>query len=235
MEQNKSNFAVLLIGSGRLAKHLKHWNNLLQKPNHLLTWDRSQDFKILSQHLQQAKLVWIAISDSAIVPFYEENLASTNVLCVHFSGALFHSKIKGAHPLMTFPSELLANTIYPQISFALSGYDLLSEVLPGFQNPSFLISESDKPLYHALCVVAGNFPQLLWAEVDTLFSQMNIPEQAFHLYLSQILSNFLKFKEKSITGPLIRNDQFTLQKNELSLSGTKLKSIYQSFRKEFCL
>ncbi len=235
MKQNDSNFAVLLIGSGRLAKHLKHWNSLLQYSNKLLTWDRSQDPDLLSKHLQAANLVWLAISDSAIIPFYEKNLASSGLTCVHFSGALFHPKIKGAHPLMSFPTELLADAVYPQIGFALTGDEQLTDVLPGFPNSSFFISEAQKPLYHALCVVAGNFPQLLWTEVDTLLQRMDVPEKAFHLYLSQVLSNFLKFKEKSMTGPLIRNDQITLEKNEVSLADTKLKSIYQSFRKEFSL
>ena len=235
MKQNVSNFAVLLIGAGRLAKHLKHWNTLLPTPNHLLNWDQSQDFSILSQHLQRAKIVWLAISDSAIVPFYEKHLASIGIPCVHFSGALFHAKIKAAHPLMSFPSELLADAVYPQIGFALTSGETLSEVLPGFENSFFTISESEKPLYHALCVVAGNFPQILWAEVNPLLQQMKVPEKAFHLYLSQVLSNFLKFKENSLTGPIVRNDQITLEKNELALAGTKLKSIYQSFRKEFSL
>lgn len=236
MKQNNLNSkTILLIGSGRLATHLQHWNSLLEKPNILLTWDRSQDPRDLIQLLKQSNLVWLAISDSSIIPFFEKYLAVADLAIVHFSGALFDARLKSAHPLMSFPKTLLPKAIYQKISFAITGEDYFHNLMPGFPNPTFQIQSQDKPLYHALSVVAGNFPQLLWSEVDKKMVELNIPFEAYEIYLTQVLNNFLKLREKSMTGPLSRNDQDTMAKNEMALTDTKLKSIYQLFRKEFSL
>ena len=224
---------ILLIGSGRMAKHLIHWNSISSSPNRILTWNRSEDPKFLKQFLIESTLVWLAISDSAITPFFEQHLQNYSGCVVHFSGAISDSRMKSAHPLMTFPTELYADSIYDDIFFALTGVSTLTEVLPGFTNSSFQISEKEKPLYHALCVVAGNFPQLLWNEVDQKRSDLKIPETAFNIYLQQCLNTFLKLKSKALTGPLIRHDLETIHKNTEALVNTKLKSIYTAFVKEF--
>ncbi|MFZ3231236.1 MAG: DUF2520 domain-containing protein [Pseudobdellovibrio sp.] len=231
--QNEHSITILLIGSGRLAKHLLYWNSLLNNPNQILIWDRSQAPELLIQHLNQSKLVWLAISDSAIIPFFEKNLTACNQQVIHFSGVLHDSRMISAHPLMSFPTELLAAPIYNEIYFALTGTATLNLALPGFLNSFFTLSAEEKPLYHALCVVAGNFPQLLWLEVEKKFTDLQVPKKAFHIYLHQILNNYLLLKEKSLSGPIIRKDFLTLEKNQLALAGSKLKSIYQSFVREF--
>ena len=225
--------SILLIGSGRLAKQLLHWNYLLSKPNKISTWNRTEDPKILKQFLGDANLVWLAVSDFAIVPFFEQNLSTYKGTVVHFSGALHDSRLKCAHPLMTFPNDLMPDSTYPLIHFALTGSVTLNEVLPGFTNPFFLLPEKEKPLYHALCVVAGNFPQLLWSETEQKRNALKIPETAFNLYLQQALNNFIKFKTTALTGPLVRHDWETINKNTEALANTKLQSIYSAFVKEF--
>lgn len=224
---------VLIIGSGRLAKHLHYWNSLQAKPNHIIKWNRSENPGLLSEFLQQADLVWLAISDSALQTFFENHLLASAKPVVHFSGAFSDNRMKCAHPLMSFPNELLPDATYMATWFAISETDTLNEMLPGFSNASFAVSAKMKPLYHALCVVAGNFPQLLWNEVDYSRKQLNIPEAAFSIYLQQTLDNFLNLKSKALTGPLIRHDQNTMDKNRTALVNTKLHSIYAAFMKEF--
>ena len=225
--------SILLIGSGRLAKHLFHWNSRLEKPNAILTWDRSQDPHLLNQFLNKTNIVWLAISDSALVSFYEKNLAALDHTVVHFSGALHDSRMISAHPMMTFPDALLEDNTYNEIFFGLTGATDLKTALPNFKNSFFEISEQHKALYHALCVTSGNFPQMLWLESEKQFSKLNVPTEAFHTYIKQVLTNYINLKEKSLTGPLIRKDLQTIEKNETSLIGSKLKSIYHSFVKEF--
>ncbi len=224
---------VLIIGSGRLAKHLQHWNSIQANPNQILTWNRSEDPHLLYKKVTQADLIWLAISDAAIQKFFETYLNASGKLVVHFSGALAVDGIKCAHPLMSFPAELLPDTTYKATWFATNETEKLADMLPGFSNASFKVSAKMKPLYHALCVVAGNFPQLLWNEVDQSRQQLDIPEKAFSIYLQQSLDNFLLLKANSLTGPLIRHDQNTLKKNKDALVNTKLQSIYAAFMKEF--
>lgn len=225
---------ILLIGSGKLSKHLSHWFNLNQKDSaKLLTWDRHQDPHAIHRYAAVATHIWLAISDSAIIPFYEKYLIGHDAKVVHFSGALHDPRLTSAHPLMSFTQELYPDEFYSQIHFALTGSDSLTKALPAFNNPHFQLKSEVKPLYHALCVTAGNFPQMLWNEVHKIAADQKIPAEAFDLYIQQITQNFLTLKEAAITGPIARKDASTINKNIDALTGTPLQSIYQSFSKEF--
>jgi 2-dehydropantoate 2-reductase len=225
---------ILLIGSGKLSKHLSHWFNLNQKDSSkLLTWDRHQDPHAIHRYAAQATHIWLAISDSAIIPFYEKYLIGHDAAVIHFSGALHDPRLISAHPLMSFANEIYADDFYPQIHFALTGTDSLCKALPGFTNPHFHLKPELKPLYHALCVTSGNFPQMLWNEVHKIAADQKMPAEAFDLYIQQITQNFLNLKQAAITGPIARKEAATINKNIDALAGTPLQSIYQSFTKEF--
>jgi len=201
---------IIIIGHGRLAKHLIHWCGLLQK--NVSIWNRNATAKPLN--LKNIDSIWLAISDSALVSFYEEALKPilSGQKVVHFSGTVHHPEMIAAHPLMTFSHELYDLATYNKIYFGLTGADSLAEVLPGFTNPSFKVRAEDKPLYHALCVTAGNLPQLIWSETEAQFADLKIPKSA-------------------VTGPIVRKDTTTIAKNLSALEkvNLKLKNIYQSF------
>lgn len=226
--------SILLVGSGKLSRHLTHWFNLNNRfPITFLAWNRHQSQHLLYQHLLTATHIWLAISDSSIVSFYEKYLINYLGTVVHFSGALQDDRIICAHPLMSFPEKVYDENLYSSIYFALTGCEKLSFALPGFNNPFFLLPAELKSLYHALCVVAGNFPQMLWNEVYRLSTLHNIPSAVFDLYIKTIAENFLSMKEKSITGPISRKDNLTINKNIKALSETSLQPIYQLFAQEF--
>lgn len=219
---------VLIIGHGRLAKHLIHWCSLLQK--NVSVWQRTDDKPL---NLQNIDYIWLAISDNALVSFYEESLKPklTGQKVVHFSGTLHHAGLIAAHPLMTFSPDLYDLPTYNKIYFGLTGADSLAEALPGFTNPTFQIRAEDKPLYHALCVTAGNLPQLLWSETEPQFADLKVPQEAVKIYLQQSLNNFFAQGANAVTGPIVRKDTTTITKNLSALEkvNLKLKNIYQSF------
>lgn len=223
---------ILIVGDGRLAKHLIHWCTLLQKSVH--HWNR-HDNQPLS--LQNIDYVWLAISDNALVPFYQEILKPllTNNLTgqkvVHFSGTLHHEAMIAAHPLMTFSHELYDLETYNKIYFGVTGAESLTEALPGFTNPFFKLRAEDKPLYHALCVASGNLPQLLWSETQPQFADLKVPAEAVKVFLEQSLTNFFAQGAQAVTGPIARKDTTTITKNLSALEkvNLKLKNIYQSF------
>jgi 2-dehydropantoate 2-reductase len=225
---------ILMIGSGRLARHLIYWNSLLEKPNRLLVWNRKENtIEQLQTDLKRSNLVWLAISDSALVSFFEQHFLNFNHPIVHFSGALHDERLQSAHPFMSFPLELMDPKVYQRIHFALTGPTQFNKCMPGFKNSFSTIDPSQKSLYHSLCVVAGNFPQVLWHETEPEFAKLNIPNEAFENYLQQITTNFLKLKKNALTGPLIRNDVLTIQKNKQALQFSKLKKIYDTFVEVF--
>ncbi len=227
---------ILIVGSGRLAMHLNHWVSI-QKNNSkiklkILNWDRNQDPHLIKTFIQQANIVWLAISDSAIVSFYEKYLLGFDLTTVHFSGALHDDRILCAHPLMTFSENIYSDDVYSKIQFAITGFEKLSDAMPAFENSCFQISAADKPLYHALCVVAGNFPQMLWSEVSKICTEKNIPFSAFEIYLQQITQNFIFEGSDALTGPFVRCDLLTIEKN-ISALPQPLKNIYSQFQTEF--
>lgn len=229
---NAQSKTILIVGSGRLSNHLNHWVGLQKNNYKILNWDRSQDPHAIKKYVSVADFVWLAISDSAIVSFYEKYINGFDCKAVHFSGALHDARILSAHPLMTFTDEIYSDEIYEKITFAITGFENLSEALPGFQNKFFKISADHKPMYHALCVIAGNFPQMLWSEVSAQCLQKNIPFEAFTLYLRQSLENFISSGAAAVTGPIARKDLITIEKNKAALP-EKLKNIYSVFESEF--
>lgn len=229
---------ILIIGSGKLARHLIHWYKISHPQAIVFNWTRKHHSKTeLSVYLNQCTHILLAISDSSIVSFYEENLEDIcrkkSMMVTHFSGALVDSRIHAAHPLMSFPNELFDHFVYAQIYFALSEDIPLSFLLPHFTNKTFFIKNQYRPLYHALCVAAGNFPQLIWNSVYVSLNKLSIPNEAFDCYIEQITKNFIHYKENSLTGPLIRKDHETIEKNINALESSLLKNIYQAFRNEY--
>ncbi len=231
--QSSELLTILLIGSGRLAQHLQHWNSILPRPNRLLTWNRQESVELLQQKASKASITWLAISDSQIISFFEQHLTNFNAKTVHFSGALHDARIWCAHPLMSFPKDLFDQSTYKKIHFTVTGPKTLGAAMPGFENSFSFMSAEDKPLYHALCVVSGNFPQLLWGEALPKFQKLNIPEVAFNTYIQQITNNFIRLQLNALTGPLVRKDFATIEKNKSALKDSKLEKVYQSFAEEF--
>lgn len=220
---------ILIIGSGRLALHWLRYYELL---NHsVLHWDRGQDPHALAKKISQATHVYLCISDSALTGFYNQHLAGhDHCQVVHFSGALFNEQIIGAHPLMSFTHAMYDLEFYKQIHFTVDRDINLNKCLPFFENSFSYISPSNKAAYHAHCVMSGNFPHLLWNNSLAAFKKLNIPEQAYFHYLKANLNNFFNSPEGSLTGPLVRKDQVTIENNlkSLSLAETEL---YQAFVK----
>ena len=226
--------SVLLVGSGRLAKHLKFWNSLGSQPLPLAEWNRTQSKEKFQSLAHEATHIWLAVSDSAIASLCEVIPAGKTV--VHFSGALTISGAACAHPLMSFSGGLLDRSIYAKIHFVVNGAENLQILLPGFTNSFSVLSAEQKSHYHALCVIAGNFPQLLWSRTQRQLQELSIPTSATDLYLRQITENFIVQGEGSVTGPLVRKDAVTLQSNINSLSSDpKLQNIYSAFVREFSI
>lgn len=219
----------LIVGAGKLAKHLNHYLHLLELSP--LCWDRSQDPHLLKTKIDEASHILLAISDAAIQGFYNQNLAGLDKKTVHFSGALHFDEIMAAHPLMSFGPELYSLETYRRIHFVITGTPDLTSALPGVPNPFSLLPAEKKALYHALCVMGGNFPVILWQKMFSEFQKLGIPSQAGNIYLETILRNTLTNPMTALTGPLVRKDKKTVIKNIEALEGDEFQKIYWAFAK----
>lgn len=229
-----------ILGGGRLARHMRHYLQLLDLP--CSVWARQPDPQ-LNTHLivdttqrlhatvQDASHVLLLVADDAIASLPKRYPVLRGKTLVHFSGALGIPGIAGAHPLMTFGQDLYSLQAYQSIPFMLEQGLRMSELLPGLPNPHSHLAVEHKAQYHALCVMAGNFPQILWQAVGQRFTELGLAEVMLEPYLRRVLDNFLANPGTALTGPLVRGDQGTLARNLQSLQGDALQPLYQSFVK----
>ncbi|MBC7370379.1 MAG: DUF2520 domain-containing protein [Bdellovibrionaceae bacterium] len=217
----------LIVGAGKLAKHLIHYLNLLELP--FSSWDRSQYPHLIHKKISDASHVLLAISDGAIESFYRKYLAGLDKKVVHFSGALNVEEVIAAHPLMSFGPDLYELETYRRIHFALTGAPDLAAALPGLPNAFALLAPEKKALYHAMCVMGGNFPVILWQKMFAEFAKLGIAPEAANVYLETVLANTLRDPASAFTGPLARKELATINKNLESLEGDAFQKIYLSF------
>lgn len=215
---------ILLIGSGRVAKHLRFYFQSLGLT--LSTWSRTEDLHQLTEKLKTAKYVGLAISDDNLSDFYEKHLQNLNVKSFHFSGAFHHPKILSFHPLMTFPDELYEKDFYQNIHFAVSDISEFKNIFPKLTNPIFLLTPEHKTFYHAWAVLLGAGTQNHLKSGLQALAAIGVPHNATLIYLEKIFEQFLKHQGQSITGPWIRNDKKTIEKNLAALSSQDDQALY---------
>lgn len=198
------------------------------------TWNRILSPEELYTKAVPAHRVLLAISDQSISPFIDENEAVfKEKFIVHFSATHSDSRALGFHPLGAFTGG-------DEIDFAkvhFHGVHLESkfrEALPMFHNTYKKLEPEELQLYHALCVVGANYTSLLWKSFYKEMLALGISKNALDNFVNLSTSNVVKDPEKSVTGPLMRNDEQTLGKNLAALSDKpELFEIYQSFIKVF--
>lgn len=210
----------LFVGNGRLSRHLQFYFQHLQL--NFRVWSRGQKLDTTD-----VTHVLLAINDDAIVPFILEHPEIAHLKKYHFSGSLSTELAWGAHPLMTFSHELYAPEIYREIHFVLD-HDA-PEFLPGLPNPHHRLATDLKARYHAECVLSGNFTAMLWSHFfQVMEKQLGLPREAALPYLKQVTSN-LQFQTNPLTGPLVRGDQKTIDRNLQALEGDPYQRVYTSF------
>ena len=227
MGQVPSSAPYLIIGSGRLSRHLRHYFRLESIP--FRHWDRDSDTS-LEHALPSCGTVLLLISDDAIPGFLERHARAHPARWIHCSGSLSSELADCAHPLMLFGDELYDHEVYRTMPFVCErGRRQLPELLPELANPHAAVAPEHKPLYHALCALGGNFTTLLWRKVlDDAESRLGLPRKLFYLYLEQVVRN-LEHGAGTVTGPLARGDEGTIARNLEALAGDPFQGVYEAF------
>jgi hypothetical protein len=228
-----------LLGGGRLARHLRRYLELeglacsgwaRDARSDLNTHDDPDPEQRLRRTLAPATHVLLLVTDGAIPALLRKYPFLHGHRLIHCAGALSLPGVAGAHPLMTFGRTLYDGETYRAIPFMVErGHDF-EALFPGLSNPHHVIAPEQKALYHALCVIAGNFPQILWQAAGRRFdAELGIPPQALQAYLQQSLDNFLADPEGALTGPLARGDTATQARNRVALEQDPLEDLYRAF------
>ena len=253
MGQVPGRAATLLIGDGRLADHLSHY--FRARALRCTRWSRRRGVfdvaisgtsgakspnppdpsEALAELIARADRVLLAIRDDALEPFVRDHQRGSDALWVHFSGSTVVDGAWSAHPLCTFSGSPYEPEVYASIPFIVEQEGPpLSELIPGLDNPTAAIPRASKPLYHALCVAAGNFTQLLWQQLFRGFEErLGLPSELALPYLRQTARSLEQIESSEVlTGPLARGDHGTIGRNLAALSDAgehDLAAVYEAF------
>lgn len=224
---------ILLIGSGRLARHLQFY---LRSQDHLelLTWSRAQNNTAqLHALLPGVDLVALAIADSALADFAKTHQSlNSEIPWIHFSGASLVPGVASYHPLMTFGQDLYDLEFYRHIPFVTEAGSSWPRPL-NLPNPLHHLPAEQKALYHAICVLSGNFTTLLWLKAQAEFQKLGLPPEILRSYAERGLRNVFEDPTRALTGPLARHDQGTQEKNLQALGADPFADVYRAFQKAY--
>ena len=219
-----------IIGDGKVARHFSaYFTHGGIKFN---SWNRTQAVSLLKKTVAHSDVVLLLISDDAIEGFVTKHRFLLEKSLVHFSGAFYHEHILGCHPLMTFAREIYPLKTYQNIPFICDEGVDFKTLFPQLNNVSYTIKKHDKAYYHALCVIAGNFTQVLMKNCAIqLHEHLDLPKNILFAYLQQNTQNFIHNPQQAVTGPLERGDFSVIIKHMQALKGNTLEDLYLSFVK----
>jgi predicted short-subunit dehydrogenase-like oxidoreductase (DUF2520 family) len=223
-----------LVGRGRVASHMACYLDLEAMP--FASWHRGNP-SAPERALAAADIILLAITDQALEPFLTDHPELGTRPLVHFSGSLALAGAHGLHPLMTFGPDPYDLATYRKIPFVEErGGPGFQKLFPGLRNPSWAIDPEQKPLYHALCVLAGNFTTLLWSKAFHDFEErLGLPREALHPYLTRTCGNTIAAGSDALTGPLSRGDVETIARDLRALEGDGFADVYRAFASIFDL
>ena len=231
--KRNENRPYLIVGNGRLATHFRRYFSLLGVEH--WHWWRGSDSQF-NDHANCSEKIILLISDRAIESFVQKHKRPSmeNKSWIHCSGSLSTPLAESAHPLMAFPESLFEDDVYSGIPFITEeGRAEFSKLFPELTNPYFAIPSRVKPLYHAWCVMSGNFTTILWQRFfDILRRKFDLPPDVSHAYLNQICHN-LQNSLEPLTGPLVRNDTKTIGKHLDTLKDDPYRPVYEAFLKAY--
>jgi len=219
----------LLIGDGRLARHLAYYfaaSDMLYK-----RWSRRHDdSKVLIDLACEADHILLLISDDSIEDFIQSHPSLMGKSLIHCSGSLNSDFSQGCHPLMTFGGDHYSKSFYPSIPFICDeGFDF-ERTFPQLTNPHYSLPKSKKARYHALAVMAGNFPQFIWKSVFASMDQhLQLPHTVLHPLIQQSLLNSFNSSNNAPTGPFVRGDRQTIERHKQALQSTDMVDLYNAF------
>ncbi len=217
----------LIVGRGRLAKHLTRYLSLLDIE--ASQWNRELGGAVLAEMAESADKILVCIKDDAIHQFIlDQQLPKEK--CVHFSGSVHTPLAERVHPLFSFTAHTYSLEDYKKIPFIgeLGGAEL-EDIFPQFENPFFQIPKDQFAMYHALCVLGGNGMAALWSYVVEKFeTDLGLPADLLKPFAEKTLENIFLDSKTALTGPWSRGDIKTIHKNLISIDDPKYKKVYEA-------
>ncbi|HOW88828.1 MAG TPA: DUF2520 domain-containing protein [Elusimicrobiales bacterium] len=217
-----------IIGGGKASSHLQAYFRLLKTP--YIVWRRGSG-RAMSEALADCAKIFVLVSDSELEAVIGADPFLKGRVLLHFSGSMTVPGAFGLHPLMPLSSRPMTLEEYRAVPFALdAGSPPLRALVPEFRNPFFRVRKGKKAFYHALCVLGGNLPFILWRKaMDGLRGEFKVPEKHVRAYFRAALANFEHDPRSGLTGPLQRKDARTIKTDLEALRGDSFRGVYSAF------
>lgn len=128
--------------------------------------------------------------------------------------------IASVHPVQSFPRKDAPPSIFKGITWGVEGdpaaVAAAEDMVRSLRGNILLLSEKDKPLYHAACSLASNAMIALEWTASGMLGAAGIGEKAAAGILSPLLQGTLQNvkdlgPEQALTGPILRGDAATVR------------------------
>jgi len=132
------------------------------------------------------------------------------------------ARIASVHPVQSFPRKDAPASIFKGITWGVEGdpaaVAAAEEMVRSLRGNVLLLSEKDKPLYHAACSLASNAMIALEWTASGMLGAAGIGEKAAASMLFPLVQGTLQNVNnlglgKALTGPILRGDVVTVRKH----------------------
>jgi len=185
---------------------------------------------------RQGDLVLLALPDDHIARvaaiLRRDELVTPGAVLIHFSG-IHHAgillgeegpavKALAIHPLQTFADAVIGVKNLPGSLFAVQGdeelYPLALELVEDMGGIPFMLTQEQKPLYHAAACMTSNYLVTLVDTAGQILEQCGIPKPEACRLLWPLLRGTMQnltalTPETALTGPIVRGDARTVEKH----------------------
>ncbi len=148
------------------------------------------------------------------------------------AGALAPLRKKGAavgsfHPAQSFPEKGMPPSRFRGVSFGLEGdrqaLDVACGLIRVLGGHPIILSARAKPLYHAACIMASNYPVILWQAAAGLLERAGMTRRQAVRLIVPLAEGTLRTVKKldpegALTGPIVRGDLGTVKAHLEALS-----------------
>jgi predicted short-subunit dehydrogenase-like oxidoreductase (DUF2520 family) len=150
--------------------------------------------------------------------------------------------VASVHPIQSFPRKDAPPSIFRGITWGVEGdpaaVAAAEEMVRGLRGNVLLLSEKDKPLYHAACSLASSAMIALGWTASSMLGAVGIEEKAAAGMLFPLVQGTLQNvknlgPEKALTGPILRGDVATVRKHLEALRDDSLsRGVYLAMGKQ---